>query len=462
MRAGTGFGVNMAGDVVERAGGTQGAEAAAVVIAAPSVLTGVAVAAGGMPEMRPVAPVIKAPLSYMQKVLIAVGVAAAAVLLAMLLYQLAHLVVLCFAGLLWAVFLSAPSDLLAKYAGIRRSYALGLVLLGLLMLVVGGGYFIGRTVIHQTEEMSRTLSGAWQQLKNDLESRLPAEPAEEEHKETTATASAPASSVPASEPAPETSSIVVRPSSEEPPRRPQNWVGDKLTQLWNGATDFFFSESFVRQAGGVAGNVVTSTFGVVGDMLIVFGVGLFFAINPKLYARGIVRLSPLSRRVRAAAILTEVGTQLEWWFVGQLCSMVSIGILTFIGLKMLGMPMAVTLAILAGLLNIIPNFGPIIAAAPAVLIAFAPQGDQTQLRPALAGWVMLMYYVIQMLEGWVITPFFQQRAVELPPGLIVIAQVAFAILLGPIGLILATPILAATMVLVRMIYVEDVLGDMEG
>jgi predicted PurR-regulated permease PerM len=139
--------------------------------------------------------------------------------------------------------------------------------------------------------------------------------------------------------------------------------------------------------------------------------------------------------------------------------MVSIGILTFIGLSILGIPMATTLAILAGLLNFIPNFGPILAAAPAVLVAFAPHGSQTDLNPSLALYTIIMYIIIQLLEGWVITPFFQQRAVELPPALIVIAQVLFAMLLGPLGLILATPMLAATLVLLRMVYVEDILGD---
>ncbi len=225
------------------------------------------------------------------------------------------------------------------------------------------------------------------------------------------------------------------------------------------ATEFLLSESFVKGAGGVAGGVVSSTFGIIGDIAVVAGVGLFFAIHPSLYAQGLVRLLPISRRKRAALILSQVGTQLQWWFVGQLCSMFSIGIVTYIGLKLLGVPMAVTLAMLAGLMNFVPNFGPLIAAAPAVVLAFAPHGDQTELRPALAGWVIVMYIIVQLLEGWVITPFFQQRAVELPPALIIISQVVFALFFGPIGLILATPILAATIVLVRMIYVEDILGD---
>jgi predicted PurR-regulated permease PerM len=261
-----------------------------------------------------------------------------------------------------------------------------------------------------------------------------------------------------------TPEVVVPPPGAKAASDPKgngDWIAEELNTLGQGAMNFFFSESFVRRAGGVAGGVVSSTFGVIGNIAIILGVGLFFALSPRLYTQGFVKLIPVSHRSRVETILSEVGTQLEWWFVGQLCSMFTVAMLTFIGLSILGVPMAVTLAILAGLLNIIPNFGPLIAAAPAVLIAFAPHDGSTVFNPALAGWVILLYVIIQLLEGWVITPFFQQRTVELPPALIVVSQVVFALLLGPIGLLLATPILAATIVLIRMVYVEDMLGDVE-
>jgi predicted PurR-regulated permease PerM len=391
----------------------------------------------------------KPPLSYTQKVMIAVGTTAAAVLLAILVYFTAEILVLCFAGLLFAVFLSAPTDLLSKYAKIKRIYALAIVLVSFAALVLGTGYFMGYTITKQTQEMSRTMSGAIHQFGADLQRRfIPAPP--------------PATTPGAATTGPETLAAT---AATEPATRSagsDQWIAEELAKVRQAASDFFFSESFVKRAGGVAGGVVSSTFGIIGNIAVVLGVGLFFAINPRLYMQGVVKLVPLAHRPRVAEILSEVGTQLEWWFVGQLCSMFSIALLTYIGLTILGIPMAITLAILAGLLNFIPNFGPLLAAAPAVLIAFAPQGTQTTLNPALAGWVILMYVVIQLLEGWVITPFFQARAVELPPALIIVSQVVFALLLGPLGLILATPILAATLVLVRMLYVEDVLGDREG
>ncbi|HVX86176.1 MAG TPA: AI-2E family transporter [Phycisphaerae bacterium] len=394
-------------------------------------------------------------MSYTRKVCIAVGISLAAVLCAIFVYVTAEILVLLFAGLLVAVFLSAPSDVLARWARVPRAYALLVVLAVLVIVVCGGGYFMGFTVYKQTQELTRTLPVAMEQFEGDLQNLLPGKALEEAASEPAATGAASAP-LAASRPATATGVAATAPAAEPTPRQ---WVAKRLIELRRSATDFLMSESFVKGAGGVAGNVVTSTLGVIGNIAVVLAVGLFFAINPGLYRRGVVLMFPVGRRGRVGQILSEVGSQLQWWFVGQLCSMASIGVLTFIGLSILRIPMTTTLAILAGLLNFIPNFGPILAATPAVLVAFAPHGAQTDLNPSLAGWTILMYVVIQILEGWVITPFFQQRAVELPPALIVIAQVLFALLLGPVGLVLATPMLAATLVIFRMVYVEDILGD---
>jgi predicted PurR-regulated permease PerM len=412
----------------------------------------------------PIIPIITPTLTYSQKVLIAVGISAAAILLAILVYYIAEILVLCFAGLLMAVFVSAPSDILAKHTKLKRAHALLIVLTTLAIIVVGGGYFMGRTIYEQSKQIVHDSRRTLREYERLLPKPAPA----------TAPASAPATE-PAPDPATptdvtvttdgDTTSILVRVHSPEAAATqptsddPAQWIANRLEHFRETATDFLFNENVVRRAGGFAGSFITSTFGIIGNVVIVFGVGLFFALNPSLYTQGLIRMVPVKRRARTANILSQVGSQLEWWFVGQLCSMASIGLLTTIGLKILGMPMALTLGILAGLMNFIPNFGPILAAAPAVLIALAPHEGQTQINPALAGWVVLLYIVIQLLEGWVITPFFQQRAVELPPALIIISQVIFGLLLGPLGLVLATPILATLIVLVRLLYVEDILGD---
>jgi len=128
------------------------------------------------------------------------------------------------------------------------------------------------------------------------------------------------------------------------------------------------------------------------------------------------------------------------------------GSLTTAGLWLLGVPLAVSLGMLAGLLNFVPNFGPWIAAIPAVLIGFL-QGPQQALN------VALLYLVLQTIDGYVLTPLIDRRSVELPPVLTITAQVLLGLAFGFIGLLLASPLAAVVMILVKMVYVEDVLGD---
>src|SRR6185295_16753182 len=116
-----------------------------------------------------------------------------------------------------------------------------------------------------------------------------------------------------------------------------------------------------------------------------------------------------------------------------------------------GVPLWLPLGLLAALLNFIPNFGPVIAAVPAVLIALAD-------NPAKAAWVVALSVAAQNLEGYLITPLVQRRAVEMPPALTILSQVLMGLLLGPLGVILAAPMTAAAIVVLKMLYVEDTLG----
>jgi predicted PurR-regulated permease PerM len=118
----------------------------------------------------------------------------------------------------------------------------------------------------------------------------------------------------------------------------------------------------------------------------------------------------------------------------------------------LGIPMPITLGAVAGLLNFVPNIGPIVAAIPAVLIGWT-EGH------ALA--VAILYFVLQMADGYIFTPLVQQRTVALPAALVIIAQLLAGVLAGTLGVLLATPLAAATMILVQRLYLEDVLAASE-
>jgi predicted PurR-regulated permease PerM len=202
---------------------------------------------------------------------------------------------------------------------------------------------------------------------------------------------------------------------------------------------------------GVTG-LASATLSVVVNVLVVFIIGLYLAAQPEMYAGGIKRLLPLRYRARAGEVLGVLDEALGRWLIGRCGLMLVNGGLTAAGLWLLGMPLALTLGLLAGLLNFVPNFGPVIAALPAVLIAFL-QGPQQAL------YVALLYVTVQMLDGYLLTPLVDRRSVELPPALTISAQVLLGLLFGFVGLLVASPLAATVMLLVKMLYIEDVLGD---
>ena len=205
---------------------------------------------------------------------------------------------------------------------------------------------------------------------------------------------------------------------------------------------------------GMAAGVGTSTLGGLGSLLVMVVTAIFFAIDPTLYVQGTACLMPRSWRPRAEEVMRDIGHTLRWWFVGQFLDMCAVGILTAIGLYVIGVKLAFTLALIAALFNFVPYIGALAGAVPAVLVALG-QGPQTALYTAI------LFVVVQTLEGNVIAPLIQKRTVELAPVLTILSQTVLGSLFGPLGLILATPVTAAGVELVKKVYVEDILGDRE-
>ena len=208
------------------------------------------------------------------------------------------------------------------------------------------------------------------------------------------------------------------------------------------------AQGAVEQATGV----LSGTVSLLTNALVILFLGVVFALGPQPYRSGMVRLVPIPGRDRARDVLGKIGSTLRWWLFGRLISMTVIGVLTGIGLSLLGVPLAVALALLAALLSFIPNVGPILALLPAVLLGFMDS-------PTRALYVALLYIGVQIVETYVLAPFIDRKTIYLPPALTVLAQLAMAVFAGLLGVALATPILAVTVVLVRSLYVEDVLGD---
>jgi predicted PurR-regulated permease PerM len=200
------------------------------------------------------------------------------------------------------------------------------------------------------------------------------------------------------------------------------------------------------------GGFFSSTIGAVGNFFIVILLAIYLASEPQVYLLGFVKMFPKSARHRATEVMRTVGETLRWWLIGKAASMIFIGLLTWIGLSILGVPLALTLGLLAGLLSFIPNFGPILSAVPAILLAFIES-------PTMAVYTLGLYVGVQLIESNIVTPLIERETVELPPALTIISQLALAVLVGGLGLVLATPLLAVIMVGVQMVYIEDVLSD---
>ena len=222
--------------------------------------------------------------------------------------------------------------------------------------------------------------------------------------------------------------------------------------------------------GGEGGLSGSDVFGRVGELFsravgalsalsgalvggfVIFIVALYGALSPSSYTRALLAVIPPSRRERAGEVLGELARALRWWLIGRAASMLVVGVLTWLGLALLGIPSAGTLGLLAGLLSFVPNIGPILSAVPSVLVGLG-QGADTAL------YVIALYVIVQTVESYLVTPLIQQRVVALPPATVIVMQLAFGTMLGLLGLLFATPLAVVAMVLIRTLWIEDRLED---
>ena len=198
------------------------------------------------------------------------------------------------------------------------------------------------------------------------------------------------------------------------------------------------------------GRTLLSIGGGIADLVIVIFAGIYLATQPNFYRVGVIKLVPPARRKVAAEAMLECERALRLWLKGQAVAMIVVGVLTGLGLWVLGVPSALVLGLAAGLLEFVPFIGPILAAIPAVLLALA-------VSPELALWVVLLYVAVQQLEGSVLQPVIQQYAVDLPGAVLLFALIGFGMLFGTLGVILAAPLAVVTLVLVKRLYVIETL-----
>ncbi len=224
-------------------------------------------------------------------------------------------------------------------------------------------------------------------------------------------------------------------------RMNQTSLGRKIVQIIS-------SEETGKKAETMVKTFFQSTFGVLGDLYVVLFLGIFFTAGAGMYKKGIISLVPNAGQNKARKVMAALALSITKWLKGMVFAMLIVFALTAIGLVILGVPMWLALAVIAGLLNFIPNFGPLIAMVPAVLVAFTQS-------PTTAALVAGLYIIVQVLESNLITPKIQQRLVDIPPALIIIAQLVMGVLIGGWGLVLATPVMLILMVLVKELYIKE-------
>lgn len=230
-----------------------------------------------------------------------------------------------------------------------------------------------------------------------------------------------------------------RPNEDSGPPSATERLSAKLGGQISGASRYLFP-------------FLSSTLAVITGFFIVVFVSIYIAADPRMYRTGLMHLFPKKARNRAGEVLSAIATVLRKWLITQLIAMLVIGTVTTIALMILDVKAALALGVLAGLLEFVPTVGPILSAVPAIAMAVLDS-------PEKAVTVTILYVGIQFAENQLLIPMLMKGGVDLPPAVTILAQALFTLLFGFLGLMVAVPAMAATMVAVKMLYVQDVVGD---
>jgi predicted PurR-regulated permease PerM len=311
---------------------------------------------------------------------------------AYLLWRGVEVLLLAFAGVLFAVFLSALGGWLSRRSGLPYRGALAAVVAGLLLVSVGLGWLLANRLAVQVAELSEKLPESLRQVRDYLDA--------------------------------------------------YPWGRLLLEKAPQAAEAIAQAGEFSRVTGLVSG-----VAGFLEAAVVIAFVGVFGAAEPGVYKAGLLHLVPNGERRRVSEALDAVAFNLRWWLVGQACLMAMVGVTTALGLWLLGVPMALALGVIAGVLELAPYVGPWLSAVPAALVALL-------VSPWHLAMTLGLYLALHLLESYVLTPLIQRRAVHLPPALLLVAQVLLGTLLGLLGLFVAAPLTVAALVFVKMLYVE--------
>lgn len=371
---------------------------------------------------------------------------------------------LTFLALLLAIFLAKTAALLNRWLPLGYSGNLALLVLLLCIATVGGGYYLATTIDQQieraTQQMDRSAARLEQWLRQrpytrDVLAQVPfldrlldgtltssgsTQALTEEPEEPQEPADTQRSGYEESESDAESSDSPV--TDDNAPNRGKVNSGEQLYDRAREASSTIIS---------VLTSIFATTFGLVTSLLYIIFVGLFLAVDPKLYRRGLVSLFTPQSQTRVGNVLDQIGDQLYSWLGGRMLTMLITGLGTGVGLWLLGVPLAGSVGFITALLTFIPNVGAALAFLLAGLMGLS-QGASTVI------WVIGLYLLLQLIESNVLTPLIQQRQTSIPPALLLAFQLLLGMLTGFLGLMVATPLLAAGMVVVRETWQKRVNG----
>ena len=326
-------------------------------------------------------------------------------LLLLFIYSIAEILLLLFIAVLFSLYLGAITDTLQRRLAIPRRLGITLAILLTIAGVAGIMYLIVPPVAVQTGELLTQLPEQLETWEEDMVEMA------------------------------ESSPIMV------------NFFGE----LEAGES---YVGNIVAEIGGYFRGIVPYIFSGMTFLIHFISVlvmGIFLTVRPAMYREGLIALAPPVHRELVRDILTDLAVTLRAWIVGQLIAMFSLALLTWIGLVLLNVPYALAFGVFTGAVAIVPFFGTLVST---ILPAIFVLGQGAVIQALL---VTLLGVVVHIFEANVVAPMIMERQVSLPPVLTLLSVLIMAHLMHVVGLLVAVPVLASTLVIVRRIYVHRVL-----
>jgi predicted PurR-regulated permease PerM len=315
-------------------------------------------------------------------------------------WQIREALLLAFASVVGAVLLLSAAEPIERRTSLSRNWSLVVVAVLLLLLLSGFLWLVGTQLRAQISDLTGKLPAAIDSIQQTLGISLPIQSGQ------------------------------------------SGDGGIGLSGIASGVQDLF---------GSLVSLGSTVATGLSSLVLVIVG-AFFLAAAPSLYRGGLVKLFPKDQHARVDDALITSGRALRLWLLAQLISMAAVGLLIFLGTWLIGLSAPLALGLFASVTEFIPVIGPILGAVPAVLLALT-QGGWTAL------WTVVLFVVVQQIESNLIMPLVQRRLIEIPPALLLFALLAIGLLFGTIGVVIATPLTVVIYVLVKKLYVREILGE---